>query len=57
LAPRAHLIDGGFATSSGKEIRILIADDHPVVREGIMAILALQKDLKVVGQARDGDEA
>jgi DNA-binding NarL/FixJ family response regulator len=45
------------ATSSGKEIRILIADDHPVVREGIMAILALQKDLKVVGQARDGEEA
>src|SRR5260370_38079607 len=45
------------ATSSGKEIRILIADDHPVVREGIMAILALQDDLNVVGQARDGEEA
>jgi two-component system, NarL family, response regulator len=45
------------AKSSDKEIRILIADDHPVVREGIMAILALQNDLKVVGQARDGEEA
>ena len=45
------------ASSSGKEIRILIADDHPVVREGIVTILALQKDLKVVGQARDGEEA
>jgi two-component system NarL family response regulator len=45
------------ARSAGKEIRILIADDHPVVREGIVTILALQSDLKVVGQARDGEEA
>jgi DNA-binding NarL/FixJ family response regulator len=45
------------AKSSGKEIRILIADDHPVVREGIVTILGLQNDLKVVGQARDGEEA
>ena len=45
------------ATTSEKEIKILIADDHPVVREGLMAILALQSDLKVVGQAQDGEEA
>ena len=45
------------AKSSGKEIRILIADDHPVVREGIVTILGLQNDLKVVDQARDGEEA
>src|SRR5215467_8529421 len=41
----------------GKEIRILIADDHPIVREGLVAILGLETDLKVVGQARDGEEA
>ena len=45
------------ARSSEKEIRILIADDHPIIREGLMAILALESDLKVVGQAHDGQEA
>ena len=44
-------------SSSTKIIRVLIADDHPVVREGLVTILALQNDLKVVGQARDGEEA
>ena len=45
------------AAPSEKEIRILIADDHPVVREGLIAILALESDMKVIGQARDGEEA
>ena len=41
----------------GREIRILIADDHPIVREGLMAILALQDDMQVVGEAKDGEQA
>ena len=45
------------ATPPRKGIRILIADDHPIVREGLMTILALQEDMKVVGEARDGAEA
>jgi DNA-binding NarL/FixJ family response regulator len=45
------------APSKGKEIRILIADDHPIVREGLMTILALQDDMRVVGVAKDGEEA
>jgi PleD family two-component response regulator len=36
--------------------QILIADDHPVVREGWVTILALQNDLNAVGQAHDGEE-
>src|ERR1700740_2357093 len=38
-------------------VRILIADDHPVVRKGLTAILELEQDLQVVGQAHDGEEA
>ncbi|MEO5928346.1 MAG: response regulator transcription factor [Candidatus Kapaibacterium sp.] len=38
-------------------IRILIADDHPIVREGLAAILGTQPDFEVVAQAADGAEA
>jgi len=38
-------------------IRILIADDHSVVRQGLRMFLALDPDLNVVGEAGDGAEA
>lgn len=38
-------------------IRILIVDDHAVVREGLRAFLDLQEGFEVVGEASDGDEA
>jgi DNA-binding NarL/FixJ family response regulator len=38
-------------------IRVLIADDHAVVREGLRAFLALQDDVEVVAEAADGEEA
>ena len=38
-------------------ITIVIADDHPVVREGLVAIFKSQKDIKVIGEATDGEEA
>ncbi len=38
-------------------IRVLIADDHAVVRQGLRTFLDLQEDIEVVGEAADGDQA
>jgi DNA-binding NarL/FixJ family response regulator len=38
-------------------IRLLIADDHPVVRDGLRAMLATQPDMELVGEAATGTEA
>jgi DNA-binding NarL/FixJ family response regulator len=38
-------------------IRVLIADDHPVVRQGLRTFLGVQDDIEVVGEAGDGAEA
>jgi DNA-binding NarL/FixJ family response regulator len=38
-------------------VRILIADDHPIVRAGLKELLALQTDFEIVGEASDGREA
>lgn len=38
-------------------IRIFLADDHPVVRDGLVAILSTQPDFAVVGQAGNGRSA
>jgi NarL family two-component system response regulator LiaR len=38
-------------------IRVLVVDDHLVVRKGIRALLATEPDIEVVGEARDGVEA
>ena len=40
-----------------KKIKILIADDHAVVRMGLSALFRTKGDLDVVGQARDGEQA
>ena len=40
-----------------KTIRVLIVDDHTLVRDGIRALLALAMDIEVVGEASDGREA
>lgn len=40
-----------------RKITIVIADDHAVVRQGTRSLLEREKDLKVVGEASDGEEA
>lgn len=52
-----------FASSSvmhgmpGHPVKVLIADDHPVVRQGLKQMLSADPEVNVVGEARDGDEA
>ncbi|KDA05416.1 LuxR family transcriptional regulator [Microbacterium sp. CH12i] len=38
-------------------IRVIVADDHPIVRSGIVGLIALDADIEVVGEAADGVEA
>ena len=40
-----------------EKIRVLVVDDHTIVRDGICALLALAGDMEVVGEAADGSEA
>ena len=40
-----------------EKIKVLVVDDHPVVRKGLQSCLARQDRLRIVGEASDGDEA
>jgi DNA-binding NarL/FixJ family response regulator len=44
-------------SKSSKKIRVLVVDDHPVVRRGLVTYLAERPHLMVVGEAADGEEA
>lgn len=44
-------------TETSEQIRIMIADDHPVVREGLAALINRQEGMAVVAEASDGVEA
>jgi len=43
--------------SAKTKIKVLVVDDHPVVRKGLQSCLAKHDHIKVVGEASDGDEA
>ena len=42
---------------SAPPIRLVIADDHPIVREGLKSVIAQHPDLEVLGEVGDGDQA
>ncbi len=39
------------------KVRLLLADDHPLVRSGLIRLLESYKEFIVIGEARDGEEA
>ena len=53
--PHSEAVDG--KASDGSVIRVLIADDHPVVCLGLLGIINGQNDMTVVAQARTGSQA
>jgi two-component system, NarL family, response regulator len=52
----ADIIMKPSAKTAPNQIRVIIADDHPVVLAGLVAMLRSQKDIKVVAEATDGAE-
>src|SRR5215469_5463952 len=44
-------------TASSKSIRILVVDDHPLLRSGIAALLGSQEDMCLIAEASNGKEA
>jgi DNA-binding NarL/FixJ family response regulator len=53
LAPPADAIWPGFVRREAQPIRLVLIDDHPIVREGICSLLGLENDMTIVGDAGD----
>jgi DNA-binding NarL/FixJ family response regulator len=51
------MAETGVATRTDQRTRLLIADDHPVVRTGLAAVLGQQDDLELVAEAENGERA
>ena len=47
----------GDSSGSLMSLRLVVVDDHPIVRDGLAGIFALEEDIDVVGQAGNGPEA
>jgi CheY-like chemotaxis protein/anti-sigma regulatory factor (Ser/Thr protein kinase) len=49
--------DGECQLEAGARIKVLLVDDHPMIREGLRGLLYVHEDLTIVGEACDGEEA
>jgi signal transduction histidine kinase/ActR/RegA family two-component response regulator len=54
---QAEAAQGARALAAGRSYRVLFADDHKVIRQGLVAMLQGQQDIQVVGEAANGLEA
>jgi two-component system nitrate/nitrite response regulator NarL len=55
--PKAETPQMQKVSATKDQIKVLVVDDHPVVRKGLQSCLARQNRIKIVGEAADGDEA
>lgn len=56
-AVRAAETSNGPSNGAGPRLRIVLVDDHNVIRSGLRSLLEMEKDMEVVGEAGDGLEA
>src|ERR1700716_3881776 len=45
----------GYLKRESRVLRLILIDDHPIVREGLSALLSLESDLRIIGDAGDVD--
>jgi two-component system NarL family response regulator len=55
--PHSSLVEQHATGEPKRPLRIMIADDHPVVRSGLITAIGRHSDMEVVAEARDGHEA
>jgi PAS domain S-box-containing protein len=55
--PSEGIVRSDRPSSPGERIRVLLADDHPMLRKGLAEMLLEQPDLDLIGEASDGQEA
>lgn len=54
---RTELASSGGSGASRSPVRVLLVDDHAIIRQGLRSLLAHRSDIEVVGEASDGREA
>lgn len=55
--PDTHFRDGSLHDDPSRKIRVLLVDDHKVVRQGLARLLQKEVDMEIVGEAVDGESA
>jgi PleD family two-component response regulator len=57
IGPHSPELEAGDSAVSSKRIRVLFADDHPIVRDGFAAMIAAERDMVSIGEMETGEQA